>query len=36
MEVSPAFAMAIATAGLLLKYLLQKRLRDGVTVVENT
>ena len=28
--------MAITKAGLLLKYILQKRLRDGLTVVENT
>ena len=28
--------MAMTKAGLLLKYFLQKRLRDGLTVVENT
>jgi len=28
--------MAITIAGLPLKYFLQKRLRDGLTVVENT
>jgi len=33
---SPVGAMAIAIAGLLLKYFLQKRLRDGLTAVENT
>jgi len=27
--------MAITKTGLLLKYILQKRLRDGLTVVEN-
>ena len=35
-EETPVWIMAIVQAGLLLKYLLQKRLRDGLTVVENT
>ena len=33
---SSVCTMAIVKAGLSLKYFLQKRLRDGLTVVENT
>ena len=35
-EETLAGTMAIVKASLLLKYLLQKRLRDGLTAVENT